>query len=156
MTYNRNINQWQYVGLPGFSDNSASNPHLIIVSDGTIYISFVDREHDNKISVMTYSKNINQWQYVGKQGFVSQVEEDSFTIAPDGTLYIAFRDLGNKDQASVMTYNKNNNQWQYVGRPGCSNSEAWSNTLSIAPNGVLHLAFHNGIARGKSTVMSFY
>jgi hypothetical protein len=151
------IKEWHYLEQPGFiRDLKPLARTLAISSDGALYTAFTDTAHNSKTSVMVYNKITNQWQYVGNPGFNDgQMQARSLAIAHDGTVYFTFQDGDHLDRASVMVYNKNTNQWQYLPGPGISESLAWFENISVAPDGTIYAAFADCAHNRKASVMTY-
>lgn len=56
MVYNKNTNQWQYVGQTGLGDGRTAYGRLVVGPNGIPYLSFLDSTttDPDKISVMAY------------------------------------------------------------------------------------------------------
>lgn len=134
---------WHIVGDQAVSPGEADYERVSTTNDGTLYLAFKDKYHEGKASVMTYNRNINQWQYVGQPGFSNiSAKTKSLVIAPDGTIYIVLEEsMQDVGKTSVMTYNKNTNQWQYIGQPGFSDGGVAYASLAIAPDGTIYITF---------------
>jgi hypothetical protein len=175
MTYNKVTNQWQYIGVRGFSNGEVSDNSLAIEANGTLYLAFRDLAYHGDASVMTYNKSNNQWEYVGQPGHTNwyidplrhgphAASKEHLVIASDGKLYLSFIDGDDSRYdhgISVMTYDKSAKQWQYVGqhtnpfhRPIPVAQIEHYNSLAVNHYGGLYLAFDDLLHGSRASVMT--
>lgn len=152
MIYNKNNNQWSYIGHMGFAEtNNNEYNQLKTTPDGNIYFAFRDHyTNDQMISVVTYNKNKEEWEYLRQSGFIEHYGFSSLsTIAPDNSLYFT-NSLG--VNPAIMTYNKKSNTWQKLNTPTVLKAF----TTTVDSNNALYLAYTEPTYYGKTTVIAYY
>jgi len=120
---------WNFVGSPNFFNGNRST---LSFSDSTPYISFIDNDHNSKVSVMKF--NGSDWVNVGNPGFSEfscmlyvQIE------ISDGQIYVAFIEGTSNENRKVSVMKFDGMNWNYVGSPRF-NAGIYTNWLCLAVN----------------------
>ena len=150
---------WADIGnLPGYIGAYCYPVSLAIAPDGTPYLALADGTAGQKTSVVKFDGT--HWSYVGTRGFTPGSSfEESLVFSANGTPYLA-ETTGNH-VASVMWFD--GSSWYSLGGGGWYNptpspiSAGYSATdsLAIAPDGTLYLAYQDAANANKATVVKF-
>jgi hypothetical protein len=160
MSYNTNMNQWEYVGSKGISPGNGVFPNITIGVDGTVYIAFDDVTNNYKTTVMSYNKSSNQWSIVGQRYITTNVANFSdIKATKDGSLYIAINTYFeiNRGQTApgvqIFYYDKNNNNWVSKGFLQSEELNRTDGVLTDTTDGMLYLAYKS--YTGTSVLYSY-
>jgi Secretion system C-terminal sorting domain len=148
---NKCISQaWNYVGLPGFSHQSCTNPSIALGIDRSIYVTYTDMSSADSAFVPVFKFDGSAWNTVTScdcQGYEACVVTDSA-----GNLYLAYSEaIGGK--VSVMSYN--GSSWSVVGTSGFSAGPANDLSLTIDEHDSLYVSFEDLSLSRQVVVMKF-
>jgi len=129
---------WQLVGNARFTADQASRLSLFVY-EGTPYVAFVDKDCNDKISIMTYKDS--SWDYVGEQGITSANCEHPSLFVYEGTPYLAYEDDHTLD-VSVKKWDKQTSTWNYIGTPKFSPNGASEPQLYVS-SGIPYVVFRD-------------
>jgi hypothetical protein len=147
---------WEPVGIPGFSPGSVNWPTIALDKNGTPYVAFVDSSSSSKATVMKF--NGQSWEYVGGPGFSqSYINYPAIALDNNGVPYVIYQDFGKNSKATVMRYD--GSRWVSVGVPGFSNGSAYYTKIVPDDGGTIYVAFQEQLtgagAYGNTTVMKY-
>ncbi|HBL80013.1 MAG TPA: hypothetical protein DDZ79_08860, partial [Aequorivita sp.] len=98
---------WEVVGIPGFSAGIVQDISLVFNTNGEPYVAYRDGGNSLKATVMRH--NGNNWTSVGTAGFTpGEVSYTSLVIDNSGTPYIAYSDSSLDSKATVMKFDGTN------------------------------------------------
>lgn len=120
-SFSASAQQWDTVGVAGFSDSTVLHQDLEVHND-TTYVAYRDASNQNKLSVKMY--NGSSWVDVGgpniSAGIVGFLD---LLVVANNNIYVAYNDGANSNGITVMHYN--GTSWTIVGTtimPSGSNS----------------------------------
>ncbi len=124
------------------------------VANGIPYVAF--RDSQGYAQVSKYDSTSQEWIKMGDKVSPGGANNLSLCVAPNGTPYLAFADGTRDGKASVAqyVYEDGTFKWRPLGA-GLSPGAAGVPQLDYY-GGNLYLAFKDGYADGKATVMSYY
>jgi hypothetical protein len=147
-----NGTNWDYLGLPGFSEGGASYVNIAFSPDGVPYVAFQDWTQADKVTVMKFDGT--EWVNVGVPGFSTDIASYlSLAITPDGIPCVGYADKGNSWKGTVMKFD--GTQWVNLGSPGFTDGDASYTCLTFDGSGVPYLAYSDDAVDYKSSVMKF-
>jgi hypothetical protein len=141
---------WTVVGTPGFSPG-VSGVFSLAVSGSTPYLSFRDYANNYRASVMKFDGS--KWVFVGQPGFTPSTHDGfSYSLALNGGVpYLAAR--GTDAKATVYKFDGSN--WAPLGKDGISTGTAFGLTLRFNSRGIPYVAFGDGSAGERLSVMRY-
>lgn len=145
LNWDLRVPSWQTVGLEGISESTLYTQELAfaMAPDGTPYVAYTDKAHDDKTTVKRF--NGNDWVTVGSPGFSDdRAFSVALAIAPNGAPHILFADQGRGDASSATVMRFNDTSWEVVGERGISTGRNEENSLAFAPDGTLYVAYKDG------------
>src|SRR6185437_9273014 len=141
---------WVQVGLNYFS-TSAIYPKLQIDKNNVPYISFLEGNSGDKLTVITLKNNY--WEILG--GYpVSDINAlyNDMSVGSDNKVYVIYKDFQNGSRATVMMYY--GTTWATLGVAGFSDSSVLYTSISALKDGIPYVAFENFDAN-RISVMSY-
>ena len=150
---------WEVVGSPGFSAGAANFISLAFnPSTSLAYVAYQDvNTTGSKATVMRFTGM--QWLRVGSPGFTATgVTSTSLAFQPNTSVpYLAYCDGQYSKKTIVMRFD--NADWAMVGSTGFgTGSQDYQSRVSLAfqpSTSVPFVAYQDGLASGKATVMRF-
>jgi len=150
-----NGSAWNTMGIRGFSTGQAYSISLAFDPSGTPYVAYSDVDLGRKSVVKKW--NGTAWENVGIAGFsAGGAYSISLAIDQSGIPYIAYSDDNNGRLATVKNWDGNTNTWNDVGIPGVSAGTSYFNTIAFDPNGLLFLAYRDGVNNNRPTVKKWF
>jgi hypothetical protein len=152
-------NTWTDVGDTVFSSGSVESISLALDSAGMPYVAYKDNgtTANGKISVRQF--NGSSWIYLGMEGLSSDtVDNVSLAIFGDGTLFVAYKDNNTiaAGKPTVQQYDEDMGTWISVGTEGFGTETVLDYLdLAIDADGIPFVAFKDGTADNKATVMVY-
>jgi hypothetical protein len=145
-----NGSAWQQVGTTGFSAGSVSYPSIAVSSDGTPYVAYSDGSLSSKVTVQKFSGG--SWQVVGIAGFSNSSSYVCIAVDGTGTPFVAYKNDAN---SKVVVQKFTGGSWQTAGGTGITATGGNYNNLAFDNNGVLYVAYMDGLNNGKATLQKF-
>jgi Secretion system C-terminal sorting domain len=151
--FNNETGHWEDVG-EAFSTSTAANISLAFTSDGTLYVGYSDYGNDTKATVKEFIAGTGEWQLVGVPFSSGTAGNTSLVVGPDDILYMNYKDTALNNKAVVKKFN--GTAWEAVGVAGFSQFSTVYNSIDIAADGTIYVAFASWYSgQLKATVMKY-
>ncbi len=155
LKYNNLQNCWDTVGSAGFSAGSIQNLSMVIATDGTPYITYMDYQNGDISVIMKYDSSQNCWEDLGHAGLSDGFSNSVIAIAPDNIPYVVYSDPANDYKLTAANYNSSENQWNTIGNAGFSDNAIQNLSLLIDSNGIPYVAYQYFGNNNKIIVMKY-
>ncbi|HBD95365.1 MAG TPA: hypothetical protein DC057_14450 [Spirochaetia bacterium] len=142
----------QYTVHRNISEHYAYFNDIAVDSKNTIYLSYKDFAHNNRLSVMMYKNNT--WEYAGHPAITPlDIYYSTMEMSKDDIPYIAYLDCKFEDRLSVIRYS--HETWGNVGSPGISDGLVENISMSIDDEGRIYVAYSDKAHNYKLCVKVF-
>lgn len=125
---------------------------VAVDGNGTIFVSYKDFAHGNKLSVRAWRNG--GWTYVGKPGFTwLDVFYPKIIAAQNNILHAAFLDCGMNNRLTVICYE--NGMWKTIGGRGISAGTAENISIAEDDMGKIYVAYSDSYFNYKISLKVF-
>lgn len=100
--YKFNGNSWASIGT-NITNGQVNEPKMTINKAGELLVAFIDFNHSNSVSVMSYTNG--NWNYIGPSGFSNAISSDCAITSYQNMPYVMYRDGASANKSTVRYYN---------------------------------------------------
>jgi len=145
---------WVHVGHVGLSDGAAGSPDLFH-DDGALYVAYVDRTRDDRITVMQYADAATGWMPIGTPGFTAAGVRSPSLFVDGGIPYVAYEQRAGADvQVAVMKFDGSGDSgWAAVGAPLTAGED--SDPTLFVDGGIPYVAYRGADPDNKAMTVRY-
>ena len=141
--YDRAANRWDPAILVGFGTDNHGGPALTIDNEG--YLSIVYGPHHGPLKFRRSARphSVDAWD--PEETFTDKATYPSLVCGPDGTLHVTYRSSATDPWRLLYQRRAPGGQWSEplaLVDAVATGYAQFGNSLAVAPDGTLHLAFH--------------